>query len=117
MMVAVDDSSPLSQREEEKEGGDSMDRGDDGEITIELYQHNKSSGVKHTKNMALGSEDGSAWNWFYSCFGCKRRNGTNFERISLGEKQGFVVNKMADSRGVGREPTSPRNNFTGRDQN
>ena len=113
MMLAVDDSSPLSQVEDDKEGGDSMERGEDGEITIELYQHNKSGGANHTKNMALGSDDESAWGWIYSCFGCRRRSGTNFERIRLGEKQEFVVNKMADSRGGGREPTSPRNTFSG----
>lgn len=117
MMVALDDSSPLSQQEEDgKSDFAATDRADETEITIELYQHNKASGSKHTHNMALGSEDASAWDWLFRCFGCirKGKSGSNFERIHLGEKQKFVNSKMSDSRGGGRVPSSPRNSFSGK---
>lgn len=110
-MTATDDNVPLSHNQEGKDER-SMNRGDDGEITIELYQHNKGVGSNHAQNMGLGSDDGSDWNWLYKCFGCKRRSGTNFERIHLGEKQEFVTNKMTESRGGGRESKSLRSSFS-----
>ena len=112
-MVAMDDKVPLARREEGNEDNHRMNRGDDGEITIELYQHHHNKdGGNQSQNMGLGSDDISAWDWFFKCFGCKRRSGSNFERIHLGEKQECVVNMMADSRGGGREPNSRRNSFS-----
>lgn len=117
MMVALDDTTPLAQEEEGKCEFESADRGVDNEIVIELYQHNKSSGGKHEDNMALGSEDVSAWDWLFRCFGCLRApgRGTDFERVRLGERQGFSDNKMSNNRIGSREPPSPRKSFGSKD--
>jgi hypothetical protein len=117
MMVAMDDTSPLAQQEEGKSEFESADRATDNEITIELYQHNKSSNGKHTDSMGIGSEDISAWDWFFRCFGCLRSpgGGTNFERVRLGERQGLSDNKMSNNRIGSREPPSPRKSFGAKD--
>jgi hypothetical protein len=116
MMEALDDSSPLSHQEEEGKS-ENIDRADDGEVTVELYQHNKTGGTKQIQNMALGTEDSTIWDWMFQCFGCLRKGsrGTNFERIHLGEKNEFVVNSMSESRGSGRESQNSSKSFGSKD--
>lgn len=116
MMEALDDSSPLSHQEEEGKS-ECIDRADDGEITIDLYQHNKTSGTKQIQNMALGTEDNTIWDWMFRCFGCLRKGarGTNFERIHLGEKSEFVMSSMNENRGAGRESQSSLKSFGSKD--
>ena len=117
MMVPLEDTAPLSQQEECKLDFESMDRNNDGEICIDLYQKSQNDAEK-PHSMSLGSEDVTSLNWFYTCFGCVRRgmSGGNFERANYGEKQDLVGSRTANTTSCGREPLNSRNTLIAKNE-